>query len=257
MARAILVIADIGGYTRYLSDVELEHSTDVLAHLLQTVVAALEPNFRVAKVEGDAVSVYDKGEADGAVVVDALNGAYVAFMRRRRTIVQLTTCPCDACRSISGLGLKLVAHRGDYATHEIAGGTELVGRDVILVRASVAEVPHARPHVPLQQHLRGAATRPDAPDRTHRPNGVTNRVAPVPDRQARHPQGVRELDAGARRASGLRGTGTFITIGDGDVAGFALIESDSPEEAVELVSRTPCAVAHGVVEVWPLEQLAP
>jgi len=23
---------------------------------------------------------------------------------------------------------------------------------------------------------------------------------------------------------------------------------------VEIVSRTPCAVAHGVVEVWPLEQ---
>jgi hypothetical protein len=38
------------------------------------------------------------------------------------------------------------------------------------------------------------------------------------------------------------------------VAGFALIEADSVEEAVEMASRTPCAVAHGVVEVWPLEQ---
>jgi hypothetical protein len=26
-------------------------------------------------------------------------------------------------------------------------------------------------------------------------------------------------------------------------------------DAVKLVSRTPCAVAHGVVEVWPLNQL--
>lgn len=128
-----MVIADIGGYTRYLSGVELEHSTDVLADLLQTVVDALEPNFRVAKVEGDAVFVYDQGEADGSVLVDALTGAYIAFMRRRRTVLQLTTCPCDACRSIGELGLKIVAHRGDYATHQIAGGTELVGRDVILV----------------------------------------------------------------------------------------------------------------------------
>lgn len=38
------------------------------------------------------------------------------------------------------------------------------------------------------------------------------------------------------------------------VAGFALIEADSVEEAIGIVSRTPCAVAHGVVEVWPLEQ---
>jgi hypothetical protein len=37
------------------------------------------------------------------------------------------------------------------------------------------------------------------------------------------------------------------------VAGFAVIEAPSMAEAVEMVSRTPCAVAHGVVEVWPLE----
>ena len=36
------------------------------------------------------------------------------------------------------------------------------------------------------------------------------------------------------------------------VAGFALIEAASLDEAVAMASRTPCAVAHGVVEVWPL-----
>ena len=37
------------------------------------------------------------------------------------------------------------------------------------------------------------------------------------------------------------------------IAGFAVIEAASLEEAVSIVSNTPCAVAHGVVEVWPLE----
>ncbi|WP_394618180.1 YciI family protein [Lentzea sp. JNUCC 0626] len=37
------------------------------------------------------------------------------------------------------------------------------------------------------------------------------------------------------------------------IAGFALIEADSLEEAVDMVAKTPCAVAHGVVEVWPLQ----
>jgi hypothetical protein len=37
------------------------------------------------------------------------------------------------------------------------------------------------------------------------------------------------------------------------VAGFALIEAATLEEAVNLASNTPCAVAHGVVEVWPLK----
>ena len=37
------------------------------------------------------------------------------------------------------------------------------------------------------------------------------------------------------------------------VAGFAIIEAATLAEAVEMVSGTPCAVAHGVVEVWPLQ----
>jgi hypothetical protein len=37
------------------------------------------------------------------------------------------------------------------------------------------------------------------------------------------------------------------------IAGFAVIEADSVEEVAQLVSGTPCAVAQGVVEVWPLE----
>lgn len=37
------------------------------------------------------------------------------------------------------------------------------------------------------------------------------------------------------------------------VAGFAIIEADDLETAIALVSRTPCAVAFGVVEVWPLQ----
>jgi hypothetical protein len=38
------------------------------------------------------------------------------------------------------------------------------------------------------------------------------------------------------------------------VAGFALIEAASLAEAIEIAAQTPCAVAHGVVEVWPLQQ---
>ncbi len=38
------------------------------------------------------------------------------------------------------------------------------------------------------------------------------------------------------------------------VAGFAIIEAASLTEAVRMVSATPCAVAQGVVEVWPLEE---
>jgi hypothetical protein len=36
------------------------------------------------------------------------------------------------------------------------------------------------------------------------------------------------------------------------IAGFAVIEAADIAAAIEMVSQSPCAVAHGVVEVWPL-----
>lgn len=55
---ACLAIADISGYPEYLAGVELEHAQDILADLVTTVVTALRPTFRLAKLEGDAAFVY-------------------------------------------------------------------------------------------------------------------------------------------------------------------------------------------------------
>jgi hypothetical protein len=38
------------------------------------------------------------------------------------------------------------------------------------------------------------------------------------------------------------------------VAGFAVIEAPTLADAVNMVAESPCAVAHGVVEVWPLNR---
>ena len=36
------------------------------------------------------------------------------------------------------------------------------------------------------------------------------------------------------------------------IAGFAIIEAADMAEAIRMVSTSPCAVAHGTIEVWPL-----
>lgn len=54
-------------------------------------------------------------------------------------------------------------------------------------------------------------------------------------------------------ASGVEVTqGPYLNAGL-PVAGFALIEADDLAAAIEIAARSPCAVAHGIVEVWPLE----
>jgi hypothetical protein len=62
---------------------------------------------------------------------------------------------------------------------------------------------------------------------------------------------VRNPEAAAIETS----TGPFLT-SSLPVAGIAIIEAASLSEAIEMVSQTPCAVAHGVVEVWPLQTSA-
>src|SRR6187397_1828094 len=60
-----LLLADISGYTGFMSGVEQEHGIDfsaglpaaygILADLLNSVIEGVEPDFALVKLEGDAV----------------------------------------------------------------------------------------------------------------------------------------------------------------------------------------------------------
>lgn len=134
VAQGMLVIGDIAGYTRYVSGVELEHSQDVIADLMNVLVRQMRGLLHLAKLEGDAVFCYGHdGDADGSTLMAMVESCYFAFARRLRTIERHTTCECNACRLIPTLNLKFLLHHGRFAVHEVAGHPELVGRDVILV----------------------------------------------------------------------------------------------------------------------------
>jgi uncharacterized protein YndB with AHSA1/START domain/class 3 adenylate cyclase len=131
---ACLLIADISGYTAFMADVELDHAHDIIADLMETLVKALRPCFRVAKFEGDAVFMAaSAGKLDGSRVQDSVEAAYFSFRQRLRTIGQATTCTCGACRAMQSLDVKFVCHHGPVIRHRMAGRDELAGRDVIVV----------------------------------------------------------------------------------------------------------------------------
>ena len=151
---ACLVIADITGYTSYLAGVELDHAQDILADLIDTVVGALRPTFRLAKLEGDAAFTYvdhrDRRRlgADGHHRADAISrsaGGCATSARRRSA----TATPASGCPS---LDLKLLAHHGTILRQRMAGREELVGSPVIvahrLLKNAVTEttgLPRLRP----------------------------------------------------------------------------------------------------------------
>ena len=64
---------------------------------------------------------------------------------------------------------------------------------------------------------------------------------------AARPVQVRNHDGvGVRTEDGAFGSAPL------PVAGFAMIEAADLDAAIEIASQSPCAVAHGVIEVWPL-----
>jgi hypothetical protein len=127
------LIADISGYTGYLADVELDHAQDILADLIGAVVTALRPNFRLAKLEGDAAFTFATVEKiDGSMLLDTIERCYFGFRRRRRDVRQATSCECNACVRIPDLDLKFVVHHGAAILQKVAGRQELLGSDVIV-----------------------------------------------------------------------------------------------------------------------------
>lgn len=156
IGRGTLAIADIGGYTRYLTGVELEHSHDILADLI-SAVAQSKGTFRLAKLEGDAIFSYaPEGVVDGSHLMAAIDSSYFAFRERLRDIAAATTCECGACRLIPQLTLKYVVHHGEYVEHEVMGNRELVGSDVIMVhrllKNDVVEKTHISSYALFSKH---------------------------------------------------------------------------------------------------------
>ena len=128
-----LVLADLTGYTAYLSGSEIEHAPAIAGDLLETIVGRLEPPFRLVKFEGDAAFLFvEDGRAEGPLLLDAIEAAYLAFRRRLRSIDQATTCDCNSCRLAPRLDLKVFVHHGAFVWSHIAGRDELAGSDVIV-----------------------------------------------------------------------------------------------------------------------------
>lgn len=129
-----LVIADISGYTRFLTDSELEHANGIITELLNTVIGAIQAPLAVSSVEGDAVFMYGAMPEDmsGQTVLESVELLYCSFAAALETMVLNTTCRCNACANINTLGLKIVMHCGEFVKSEIGGRETLSGPDVIM-----------------------------------------------------------------------------------------------------------------------------
>jgi hypothetical protein len=168
--RALLLIADIGGYTEYMQAHRtiLGHAEAATRRLLEKVIDAAR-EFDLIEIEGDAAFLSREADTpDGGAMLAAVTDAAVAMHRAfhvERRLVELNLCPCESCTHTSELKLKFVAHVGEVAIQRIKRRRKLVGMDVIFVHRLLKNPVQAPEYLLLSEDLyrSGGTLPPDYP----------------------------------------------------------------------------------------------
>lgn len=113
-----LLIADITGYTRFLTGSELDHAQGILESLFEVILARLKSPLILSNIQGDAFFAFanDANVHSPGQILDSIEALYFGFRDR-----------------VGSLDLKFIVHHGDYVINDIAGRHELTGPDVILL----------------------------------------------------------------------------------------------------------------------------
>jgi uncharacterized protein DUF2652 len=139
--QAIMVLADISGYTRFMKmhTLSLLHAEVIIADLLEAVIDNTEHPLTLSKLEGDAAFLYVTLEGDGdarAAAQDVLRqvAAFIdAFKARERELIACNVCVCEACLNTPQLKLKAFLHAGQTAIKRIRQFEDLGGEDAIVI----------------------------------------------------------------------------------------------------------------------------
>ncbi|MEW6403363.1 MAG: DUF2652 domain-containing protein [Chloroflexota bacterium] len=133
---AYFLLADISGFSSYLTKVELEHAGGILQKLLEGIARKLEPVFRVQDFDIDSVFAFvpDAGIRRFENLYRLVEDTYVGFKGNLTEISSHITCNCAACRDVTSLDLKFMVHYGEYILSRVQKKPMLYGLDPTFVR---------------------------------------------------------------------------------------------------------------------------
>jgi class 3 adenylate cyclase len=159
-----LLLADISGYTGFMSGVEEEHGFDfsggipaayaVLGDLLGVVVEGVRPDLALVKLEGDAVFAAAPApvlDGRGDHVLETIQATYQSFIQARTRAIPAHDHQCIACPAVAHLDLKVILHRGPAVRQSVGSGSDLLGPAVTmahrLLKNTVREQIGPRPYL--------------------------------------------------------------------------------------------------------------
>ena len=132
MAKSLLFLPDISGFTRFIQSTEATHSQHVIAELLEVLINANKLKLTLAEVEGDALFFYKEGFIPSREeLLDQIESMFSAFHSHLKMLEKNRVCPCNACATAPELELKIIAHSGDLQFITVQGNRKPFGEEVI------------------------------------------------------------------------------------------------------------------------------
>ncbi|MDE2085387.1 MAG: DUF2652 domain-containing protein [Xanthomonadaceae bacterium] len=171
---AYLVLVDISGYTRFITNrsLALAHAEQIITDLISAVIDRSSYPMVLNKLEGDAALMYREMEPDdiaaGRDVLGQVRSFFPAFQARAEELRAMrSNCSCDACSNITSLTLKAFVHVGEIAIKQIRQFEELAGEPVILLHRLMKNQVPIREYVLLTASAARGARLDEATLRAH------------------------------------------------------------------------------------------
>src|SRR5678816_4493897 len=131
--RGLLFIPDISGFTRFVNEVEIEHSRFIIQQLLEVLIKANDLRLEISEIEGDAILFYKFGERQKLEsLYKQVEKMFQAFHQYLIGSDKRKICHCKACISAIDLSLKVITHYGEFTPLSVQRFNKLIVKDVIV-----------------------------------------------------------------------------------------------------------------------------
>src|SRR5690242_17626447 len=126
--KGLLFIPDISGFTKFVNQIEIEHSRLIIQELLEILINANQIGLEVSEIEGDAILFYKFGEPPALEdVYKQVHEMFCAFHRSLVAYDHHKYCQCTACKSVLDLTLKVISHYGEFTGYQVKNFNKLIG----------------------------------------------------------------------------------------------------------------------------------
>lgn len=131
--QGLIFIPDISGFTRFVTETEIDHSRLIIQELLEILINANNLGLEVSEIEGDAILFYKFGDRpELAEVYSQVEKMFLEFHRNLIAYEHRRYCQCKACMSAIKLTLKVITHYGEFTEYRVRNFNKLIGKGIIV-----------------------------------------------------------------------------------------------------------------------------